>query len=291
MPNPATNQSLDREAMRLAKPSVGGVAWPSIGFGLAVALAYTACIAAAATDRLGMTPAFLLCGVLVYASYTILHEAVHSNISGFGQPTRWFNEALGYGAGFIMAIPLTIHRANHLAHHRKTNDPESDPDMVMAISGRPGLGSLFVASLHSITKQYTFYWQVAWPKTSRPERMRAGAEIFVIVAGRVALAAAGFPLEALVLTVAANVLGNLLIVTFFAVAVHHPNTGHGRYLDTSTILFPRGLNAPITWLWLWQNYHSVHHLFPRVPFYRYATVFDRIRDIMVKQGAPIREIG
>ncbi len=48
MPNPATNQSLDREAMRLAKPSVGGVAWPSIGFGLAVALAYTACIAAAA---------------------------------------------------------------------------------------------------------------------------------------------------------------------------------------------------------------------------------------------------
>ncbi len=277
--------------MRLAKPWIGGVAWPSIGFGLAVALVYMACIAAAASGRLGMTPAFLLCGVLVYASYTILHEAVHANISGSGRPIRWFNEAMGYGAGVIMAIPLTIHRATHLAHHRKTNDPESDPDMVMAISGRPGLGSLFVASLRSITKQYTFYWQVAWPTTSRPERMRAGAEIFVIVAGRVGLAAAGFPLEALVLTVAANVLGNLLIVTFFAVAVHYPNTGQGRYLDTSTILFRRGLNAPITWLWLWQNYHSIHHLFPRVPFYRYAKVFDRIRDLMVKQGAPIREIG
>ena len=59
MSDTVTDQGLDREAMRLAKPSLGGIAWPSIGFGLAVALAYTACIAAAATGQLGMTPAFL----------------------------------------------------------------------------------------------------------------------------------------------------------------------------------------------------------------------------------------
>ncbi len=282
---------LDREAMRLAKPSVGGVAWPTIAFAIGVAAVYAGTIAAVSIGRLGMAAGFGICSLLVYAAYTVLHEAVHSNISGFGQPTRWYNETLGMIAGFIMAIPLTIHRAEHLAHHRKTNDPEDDPDMVLAISGRPNLGSLFVASLRSIVKQYTFYWSSAWPTTTREERVKASAEMFVIVAGRLGLAVAGFPLEALMLTVLANLVGNLIIVTFFAVAVHHPNTGHGRYLDTSTLLFPGWVNAPITWLWLWQNYHSIHHLFPRVPFYRYTTVFERIRPIMVAQGAPIHQIG
>ena len=282
---------LDREAMRLAKPSVGGVAWPTIAFAIGIAAVYAGTIAAVCVGRLGMAAAFGICSLLVYAAYTVLHEAVHSNISGFGQPPRWYNETLGMIAGFIMAIPLTIHRAEHLAHHRKTNDPEDDPDMVAAISGRPNLGSLSIASLKSIAMQYTFYWSSAWATTTRKERVKASAEMFVIVAGRLGLAAAGFPLEALVLTVLANLVGNLIIVTFFAVAVHHPNTGHGRYLDTSTLLFRGWVNAPITWLWLWQNYHSIHHLFPRVPFYRYAKVFDRIQPIMVAQGAPIHQIG
>ena len=55
--------------------------------------------------------------------------------------------------------------------------------------------------------------------------------------------------------------------------------------------FPAWLNGPITWLWLWQNYLAVHHLFPRVPFYRYAALFDRIRSMMVARGAPIQQIG
>ena len=283
--------SLDREAMRLAKPFVGGLAWPTIAFGLGIALAYGGTIAGAASGRLGMVTAFAISSVLVYASYTVLHEAVHANISGFGGPTRWFNEALGVLAGFIMAIPLTIHRAEHLAHHRKTNDPENDPDMVAAIEGRPGLRSLCVASLRSILKQYTFYWEISWPNAPRQERLRASAEMFAIVAGRVALALAGFPLEALLLTVVANLVGNLIIVTFFAIAVHHPNSGHGRYLDTSTLVWRGWVNAPITWLWLWQNYHSIHHLFPRVPFYRYAAVFGRIESIMLARNAPIHRFG
>jgi len=98
-------------------------------------------------------------------------------------------------------------------------------------------------------------------------------------------------MEVLVLTVLANLLGNFIIVALFAVAVHHPNTERGRYLDTSTIILPAWINGPVTWLWLFQNYHSIHHLFPRVPFYRYRAVFDRIADIMAARGAPIHRIG
>jgi len=31
----------------------------------------------------------------------------------------------------------------------------------------------------------------------------------------------------------------------------------------------------------------VHHLYPRVPFYRYPDVFEEIRDEMTLRGAPI----
>ena len=288
---PEDPRSLDRDAMRQAKPAMGGTAWPTILLGLAIALFYGLNFAAVASGQLGYLAGFFVSGILVYASYTILHETVHSNVSGFGQPSLWYNEVLGYAAGFIMAIPLTIHRISHLAHHRTTNDPETDPDMVMAIEGRPGPISLFVASIRSIVKQYTFFLGPAWPTTTKRDRILAAAEIAVSVGVRCAVALAGYPMEVLVLTVLANLLGNLIIVILFAVAVHYPNTGRGRYVDTSTIILPAWVNGPVTWLWLWQNYHSVHHLFPRIPFYRYREVFERIETIMAARGAPIHRIG
>jgi len=284
-------RSLDREAIRRTQPSIGGVAWPTIVFGIAIAAGYGLTFFAVTQGYLNLIAGFFINGLLVYAAYTILHETVHTNVSGFGQPARWYNETLGYVSGFIMTIPLSIHRITHLSHHRRTNDPEADPDMVMAIEGRPGLGSLAVASLRGIAKQYTFFLGPAWSRTTARDRRVATCEIVVAAGSRVALALAGYPMEVLVLTVFANLLGNFIIVALFAVAVHHPNTEQGRYLDTSTVVFSGWLNGPITWLWLWQNYHSIHHLFPRVPFYRYAEVFDRIDDIMVLQGAPIHRIG
>ena len=288
---PENSSSLDRDAMRQAKLAMGGTAWPTILLAAGVVAFYALNFVAVAQGRLSLVAGFFVSGILVYASYTILHETVHSNVSGFGQPTRWYNEVLGYASGFIMAIPLTIHRINHLAHHRTTNDPETDPDMVMAIEGRPGAISLFVASIRSIVKQYTFFLGPAWPTTTKRDRWLAGGEIAVSFGARGALALAGYPMEVLVLTVLANILGNFIIVALFAVAVHHPNTERGRYVDTSTIILPAWINGPVTWLWLWQNYHSIHHLFPRIPFYRYREVFERIETIMAARGAPIHRIG
>ncbi|MDG2333756.1 MAG: fatty acid desaturase [Myxococcota bacterium] len=285
-----SDSSLDREAMRLARESTGGVAWGTISLCLGVVIAYAAVFVAVATGHLGMAAGFVINGLLVYASYTVLHEAVHGNISGFGQPTRWYNEALGILAGFMMSIPLTIHRTEHLAHHRKTNDPEADPDMWTAANTPVTFFSLIRVSFISISRQYTLYAE-HWSKATDREKRLVAIEILGIVGIRGGLALAGFGQEVLWLTILANLLGNFIIVTFFAVAVHHPNAAMGRYVDTSTIVFRSWVNTPITWVWLWQNYHSIHHLFPRVPFYRYAKVFDRIRGIMVKRGATIHEFG
>ena len=74
----------------------------------------------------------LLMIVLTYMSYTVVHDAVHGSISGSHQKLRWVNEGMGYLTAWIMAIPLTAHRFEHLTHHRNTNDPDGDPEFVVS---------------------------------------------------------------------------------------------------------------------------------------------------------------
>jgi beta-carotene hydroxylase len=61
----------------------------------------------------------------------------------------------------------------------------------------------------------------------------------------------------------------------------------GPYVDTSTIVIPRLLSTLLRVLWGYQDYHSIHHLFPKVPFYRYRRLFNEIADRMDQMGAPV----
>jgi hypothetical protein len=44
---------------------------------------------------------------------------------------------------------------------------------------------------------------------------------------------------------------------------------------------------PLEWFWFGQNLHSIHHLFPRVPFYRYHELHRRIEPAMRAHGTPM----
>jgi beta-carotene hydroxylase len=74
--------------------------------------------------------------------------------------------------------------------------------------------------------------------------------------------------------------------------VHNPHEQPvtERYRATNAFLFRRA-HRTLTWLYLWQNFHLIHHLFPRVPFYRYETVFDRIRPLLNARGANVKTVG
>ena len=41
----------------------------------------------------------------------------------------------------------------------------------------------------------------------------------------------------------------------------------------------------LTPLWLWQNYHLIHHLYPAVPCYRYAQVWEDEKTALLAKGA------
>lgn len=280
---------LDRQAIASASRYMGLVAWPTVVLGLVLGGSYWAIVTMALNGSMSLWLAAPLVGIITYMSYTILHESVHGSITGNHGSLRWLNKALGYMAAWITMIPLTAHRYEHMAHHRYANDEARDPDFH---AGRMGVSLLasIRAALWAWVNQFSFYAEHRWSKAPAKEKMQLGLEVSLALGPRLAVIAAGYWVEGLVLFVLAWLIGGIVLLYLFAYIVHRPHEQVGRYTDTSTIVLPRSVRRPLTWLWLYQNYHSIHHLFPRVPFYKYPDVYRDIENVMEAKRAPIYRV-
>lgn len=284
------NKDLDLRALASAKKYMGDFAWPTVVLGVVVFVLYIATPALVIAGLMPLLPAMVLMTLLTYAAYTVLHEAAHGTISGSHSSLRWLNELMGYMAAWILMIPLTAHRHEHLAHHRHTNDAEKDPDSILADVGHsPWRAVALVTRVYF--EQFTHYRENRWNRGPRKQDIRLVLEVLAALLPRIAFFAAGYWLEGLALFVVAELCGLMILLYLFAYIVHRPHESVGRYVDTSTIIVPGPLGKLVTAAWGWQNYHSIHHLFPRVPFYRYEQLFNEIEGPMIANGAPIYRLG
>ena len=85
-------------------------------------------IYAGAFDTAWMIPAAWLYGTTLVFLFAPLHETVH--YTAFR--SRWLNRAMSSVCGWILVLPPRYFRAFHLEHHRYTQDPERDPELVVA---------------------------------------------------------------------------------------------------------------------------------------------------------------
>ncbi len=280
--------ALEARANQEARALMGEVAWPTMALAATALALYAATLIGAALGAVAPWLAFAGVATLTYVSYTVVHEAVHGSINGRETSLRWLNEALGFACAQPFAASFVIHRKEHFAHHRDTNHVGADPDLLIVSHG---LGGMIKAVATTTGRQIRFYMARHWGEASDRERAVVALEFAFGAAWRLAfLAVAGWKL-ALLLLVAAPVVGAFVLQALFAWVVHRSFDRTGRYLDTSTIVFPQPIDGIVTALWLFQNYHGIHHLFPRVPFYRYRQLFSRIEDVMVANGAAIHRIG
>jgi len=288
--------ALNKIASQKAKNYYCGLAWPTMLIGLTSFLAYWALPYLVLLNGFSLWLAIPTMVALTYAAYTVLHESVHGSINGNNTSMKWVNDGLGYLAGTILAIPLTAHRIEHLTHHANTNHAEKDPDGYSANIVSSPLDMMQTA-WRAIAIQYELYSQRYWPKATVGKKATFVIEIAFTVLLRVlpfiVLWLTGDPeliagwWRGLMLFVVAGLLGIIVLVYSFAYIVHRPHDVMGRYVDTSTIVIPRPFSTVATVLWGYQNYHSIHHLFPRVPFYRYRRLFHDIADTMDAMKAPV----
>jgi fatty acid desaturase len=222
--------------------------------------------------------------IFLYALYTVVHEAVHSNISSRRKNLRWIDPV----AGIIACAPLFLnyhqHKRQHMAHHAHTNE-ETDPDIYARGSF---LGWIFlrlpVALLNYFNPVQQYRDCQRFNCTSREYVFTAlsfSAHALVVLG----FIAAGYWREVLFLWFVPWWIGQTVMLTFFTWTPHHDHHETGRYRNTRVSLFPF---ANI--LLQGQNYHLIHHMMPAIPYYRYKPVFDELRPILEEKGVRIEGI-
>ncbi|MCA9528013.1 MAG: fatty acid desaturase [Myxococcales bacterium] len=259
----------------------GRVAWASLALAAAVFLAQIALVLAGARGALSAPWGFALATVLAYLAFTPMHEAAHGNLSGAARGGHPLDAAVGWAMALVLYAPYPAFRTLHLRHHGNTNDPARDPDHWVARAT-----PLAVAlRCWTIMPHYHVHYLRLEPSALRSPRERQVVVATMVALGAllVAAALAGHFWTILLYWLGPAWAASGLLALAFDYLPHAPHEARGRYVDTVTRP-GRALEV----LLLGQNYHGVHHLYPRVPFFRYRAVFEQVQDEMIARGAPIK---
>lgn len=288
---PATAEA-DREAQKIIRNHQGMVAWPSVFLGFGIVTAFGTVCALGATGTIPLWAGLIINSLLLYAIQTPLHEACHGNIAGRESRWMWLNHLVGYLCGACLLHEYKAFRHMHLMHHRDTNDPELDPDNWVDV--KHPLAVLFRCFTIVPYYHHFFFKHVAF-KPDVPGNFQVATHViaayWILYSVAFWLSVFGYWREVLMLWLLPHWVGSAIIIFFFAWLPHQPHVAKERYRDTNVFWIKGWWEKLADWAYLYQNFHLIHHLFPRIPFYKYRKVFTELKPVLEKQGARIYEFG
>jgi fatty acid desaturase len=223
--------------------------------------------------------------IFMYASFTPLHDATHGNVAK--QQYRWLNDCIGMICGFLLCLPYTSFRYLHLEHHQHTNDKEKDPDAWNSC------GPKLLLPLRWMTVELYHYIRCLQVFHTRPAKERvAGLGQLVMhlsLAGYCTYH--GYTTSLLYGWVLPGRIAIFFLAYVFDYLPHRPHShtrSENEYLASCVVaLWPSKSSVSLsllTWPFLHQNYHVIHHLVPYIPFYMYETVWLGYKDELEKEG-------
>lgn len=234
------------------------VAWPTLGLlGCALGVWATGIAIVRDVPVLGV----ILAALAAYVAFTPMHEAAHRSLAR----ARWLNEVAGRLAVVPLFGPFPAVRYIHLEHHKHTNDPVADPDHW---SGR---GPAWLLPLRWLTQDLHYY--VVYLRRARPwrERIEVVGTLAALVAVAVVLAAHGYATEVVLGWLVPARLAIGVLAFAFDYLPHRP---HEVTAKQDRLRATRAFEGRVALIAsLGQSLHLVHHLYPGVPFYRYARVW------------------
>lgn len=266
----------------------GGVEWPTL-----LVMAGTYALWAVATTALwAWSPALGLVatGIAIAQFSSLQHEVLH------GHPfrSRILNEALVFPA-LTLTVPYRRFRDTHLAHHYDPNltdpydDPESnylDPQVwarlpaalrLMLRANNTLLGRVVIGPLHGAA---VWLWSEARLVGSgdRPARKAWALHLLGLVPVLVWVWAA--PIGGWGLLGAVWIGHGLLKIRTFL-----EHRAHEAARARTVIIEDRG---PLALLFLNNNLHAVHHMHPKLPWYRLPSTYARDRDHYLRRNEGYR---
>ncbi len=273
------------ESISIARSHEPAVAWPTILLAFFVVMGFFVVAYFGASGALSLWLAVPFNTLLAYVAYTPIHEACHRNVVDAKHPLVRLNNVVGTLAALPLFGSFHLHQLTHLAHHAHTNHPERDPDHWMATSSPLGLifRGLSIAWIHNAEGV-----KLARTKSDGRERLIfAALEIGACVVAAAVLAWHTNAFTAVMSTALPALLAGLILAIVFDWLPHHPHASQDRWEHTRVITFSPLAQHAVDVALLGQSYHLVHHLYPRVPFYKYRAVFHRLSGYLHSQKALI----
>ena len=225
-----------------------------------------------------MVPAMLLHGVTIVTLFAPMHECVHRTAFA----SRRANDAVGWIAGVLSFYNATYYRHFHAWHHRYTQDPERDPELIFpkAKNRREYLTEL---------SGLTFWWRriLDYPRLA----LGLAHDLpFVPATARHAIALSMSAQLAIYLAAAAAIrfgYSGVLIYWFLPVVLAQPflrallvaeHTGCSQDQNGLTNTRTTAASFPIRLLMWNMPFHAEHHLYPVVPFHHLPALHEQVRD-------------
>jgi len=264
------------------------IAWPTVILAVVSLTLWVSVTYVGVSLDLSLWQTLPLSSVAIYMSFTPMHDSTHCAVS---RKHRWLNEAVGWlcSVPFII-LPHEIFRFLHLRHHKYTNDPELDPDYIPL--SHPCLVPLRIlpAAVEFFGHAFRFRESISsttvWRSTFY---LCTNASVFTFMFYH---GFAGHLLQYWIYpaAVAVPILGYLLDYL-----PHHPHQvtrSESVYGCTNTVdgWFSLGSGDStrlLTCLFLGQNFHSIHHIYPTVPWYAYEWLWHSHKDELLHAGVPV----
>lgn len=242
------------------------ISWPAVGTFLFALLLIGGASGMALTGNMPLWGAMLINGVGLYFVFTIMHEALHRNVSS----NLRINEFFGRLSLMLMipASPLEIARWAHFQHHRFTTG-EADPD-----------NWVHHARWWQIPLRWAnfdIYYLYIFLREGGEQRKRH-ARILTMTAGAYlatvgVLTYFGYGWEVLFLWFLASRVGLFLTALVFIFLPHYPADTTYEEDEYQATTIRQGWEWLLTPLFVYQNYHLIHHLYPTTPFYNYMKIW------------------
>jgi fatty acid desaturase len=214
-------------------------------------------------------PLILIQGYLVAFLFMPVHEAAHKTVFR----TRWLNSVLGHAASLTIMYPLEYYTLFHWDHHRFTQDPERDPELMFATVptsdtqlaiAYSGIVYLFkrvrLMFRHAITGKVVVPWIPENKRALVLREARLYALVYVVLlAGSIALSSTLL----LWIWLLPLVVGQWFLRPYLF--AEHTGCDHTRSAFENTRTTYTG--QLMKWFSWNMPFHVEHHAYPSVPFH------------------------
>jgi fatty acid desaturase len=214
-------------------------------------------------------PLIVVQGIFVAFLFMAVHETAHKTAFA----SRRLNILVGYLSGFVIGLPYEYYCLFHWEHHRHTQDPDKDPELIVgpkprsdtqlaiAFSGlRQVVGRLLLMLRHALTGKVTVPWV---PDNKRATIVR---EARCYVAGYAVLLLGSLVLHSAILLwvwVLPLFLGQMVLRPYLYAEHTGCEQTRSAFENTRTTMTTRLVH----WLAWNMPYHVEHHAYPSVPFH------------------------